>query len=67
MSILARFLTIIDIALKATSNVVGGPIGAGLSIADALEQIALHAAQAYAAETGQPIDLTKVPPETKVS
>lgn len=66
MSLLQRLLTILDIGLKTTASIVGGPVGAGLNLADQLEQLALHAAAAYQSESGQPIDLTKVPQETKV-
>lgn len=65
-SILQRLLMILDIGLKVTAGIVGGPLGAGLTVAQGLEQIALHANAAYQQEVGQPINMTKVPPELPV-
>ena len=66
MSIFDRIMLILGIGLKVASGVVGGPVGTALSVAQGLEQIALHANAAYIQAVGQPIDMTKVPPETTV-
>jgi len=65
-STIDRLLSILDIGLKTTAAIVGGPAGAGISAADALLQIGAHAKAAYEAETGQPYDLSKVPLEDHV-
>lgn len=56
----------LDFGLKAASSLTGGPIGTGLSLADLALAAAIHAKQVYELETGQPIDLNKIPPEEPV-
>ena len=65
-SSLDRLLSILDLGLKSASALTGGPIGAGLNLADTLLQIGAHARQVYETETGQPYDLSKVPYEEEV-
>jgi hypothetical protein len=59
-------LSILDLTLKTLGASLGGPVGAGISVADALLAIGAHAKQVYEQETGQPYDLSKVPPEAEV-
>jgi len=66
VSTLQRLLTILDIALSTVGGIIGGPIGGGMKLADAALKIAEHANAVYQAETGQPIDLSKIPAETPV-
>jgi len=65
-SAIDRILAILDLGLKSAGALTGGPLGAGLSLADALLLIGVHAKAVYEAETGQPYDLSKVPPEDHV-
>lgn len=66
MSTLQRLLAILDVALSTVGGIIGGPIGGGLKLADAALKIAQHANAVYQSETGQPIDLGKIPAETPV-
>lgn len=61
----ATILAIIDAALKGLSAVpiVGGPA----ALADIFVSIVQNGMAAYQAETGQPLDLSKIPLETPVS
>jgi hypothetical protein len=61
-----RILSILDFGLKSASALTGGPLGAGLNLADMLLQIGAHAKQVYEKEIGQPYDLSKVPLEEHV-
>lgn len=63
---LTRVLSIIDLGLKSAGALTGGPLGAGLNLADALLKIGAHARAVYEAETGTPYDLSKVPLEDHV-
>jgi hypothetical protein len=60
---LQRLLAILGVVTEALGTAVGGPIGTGLKFADFFIQIAQHASAAYEAETGQPLDLAKIPRE----
>lgn len=62
-----RLLSILDIGLKALGAATGGPLGAGLNIADLMLQLGAHAKTVYEKETGQPYDLNKIPFEDHVS
>jgi hypothetical protein len=64
MSKLQSILQIIQIALGALSTL---PIvGPGSELASVFLQIFQNASALYTAETGQPFDITKIAPETKV-
>ena len=54
---------ILQLAIGAAGGLLTGGIGADVKIAGVLLQIAQHAAAAYHAETGTPIDLSKIPQE----
>lgn len=62
---LTTILAIVNAALQGLT-IVGGPVGAGAALGTVFENILLNALQAYQMETGQPIDLTKIPLETPV-
>ena len=57
-------LSIINAALQGLSLIPG--LGAPVAIEQTFQRILTNALAAYQAETGQPIDLTKIPLETKV-
>ena len=61
---LQTILAIINAALQGLTLVPG--IGAGAALGLVFENILKNALAAYQAESGQPIDLTKIPLETTV-
>lgn len=63
---LALLFSILTIAANTIGTVLGTPIGADIKIAGALVQIAQHAFAGYQAETGTPLDLSKIPAETPI-
>lgn len=58
-------LAIVNAALQGLSLVPG--LQAPIAVEQAFQKILTNALAAYQAETGQPIDLSKIPIETKVS
>ena len=58
-------LAIVNAALQGLSLVPG--LQAPIAIEQTFQKILTNALAAYQAETGQPIDLTKIPLEAKVS
>lgn len=62
---LQTILQILNAALQGLS-LVPGPIGAGSALAVVFENIIANAVKAIQNETGQPIDLSKLPLETPV-
>ncbi len=58
---LSAILNIINIVLGALSTIPG--LGAPIAVEQALQKILSNALAAYQAETGQPIDLSKIPQE----
>jgi hypothetical protein len=69
MNILDEILSILTLATQAAQSIGGSipPIEAGATIALALEQIAAKAIAAYEAQTGTPLDLTKLHAEAPVA
>lgn len=65
MSKTQLILIILQTALVGLSAVPGGQVAAGAGLA--FTQIIQAAMQAYQAETGQPLDLTKIPLETPIA
>ena len=65
MSKVATILAIIDAALKGLAAVP--VVGGAAQLADIFVSIIKNGMAAYQAETGQPLDLTKIPLETPVS
>lgn len=65
MSKTQLILAIIQAALTGVSTIPGAAIGAGAGLA--FVQILQSGLQAYQLETGQPLDLTKIPLETPVA
>lgn len=68
MNILQMILEILSVATGA-AQVAGGSnpdVAAGAALAAALESIATKAVAAYEAQTGTPLDLTKLHPETEI-
>jgi hypothetical protein len=68
---LQNILGIINIALQGLTiagsfTPVGAAITAGVKLEQIFQTILTNALQAYQQETGQPIDLTKIPLETPV-
>lgn len=68
---LTNILNIITIALQGLTvagsfTPVAGAINAGVKLEQLFQQMLMNALQAYQAEVGQPIDLTKIPLETPV-
>lgn len=59
-------LSYIDAALQYGSALAGGPIGQGLSLADLALKAVEKLKATYEAETGQPLDLSKIPTEDHV-
>lgn len=64
-STLSSILAIINLVLGALSTIP--QLGLPIAIEQAFQKILTNALAAYQAETGQPIDLTKIPQETLVS
>jgi ABC-type uncharacterized transport system permease subunit len=69
---LQNILGIINIALQGLTiagsfTPIGAAITAGVKLEQIFQTILTNALQAYQQETGQPIDLTKIPLETPVS
>lgn len=61
---IAGLLAILDIVLSAVKGLIPGKGGTIVSLSDTFVRIAQAAASAYQAEVGQPLDLSKIPPET---
>jgi hypothetical protein len=66
-----NILAIINLALKGLTiagsfTPIGGAIAAGVSLEQVFQGLLVNALQAYHAEVGQPIDLSKIPLETQV-
>ena len=61
---LSNILAIINLVLGALSAIPG--LGAPIAVEQAFQKILVNALAAYQAETGQPIDLTKLPFEQPV-
>jgi hypothetical protein len=64
-------LNIINIALQGITlagsfTPIGGAIAAGVKLEQLFQGMLSNALSAYQAETGQPIDLSKIPTETLV-
>ena len=64
MSKTSLILAIIQAALAGLAAVPGGAVASGVGLA--FIQILQNGMAAYQAETGQPLDLTKIPIETQV-
>lgn len=69
MNILTSLLEILAIATSAAKVALPGntDVQSGTALAAALEQIALKSISAYQVQTGTPLDLTKLHPETPIS
>jgi hypothetical protein len=61
---LQNILSIINIVLGALSAIPG--LGVPIQIEQAFQGILTKALAAYQAESGQPIDLTQIPPEAQL-
>jgi hypothetical protein len=61
---LNSILQIINLVLQALSGIPG--LGVPIAIEQVFQRILTNALAAYQAETGQPLDLTKIPQETLV-
>lgn len=66
-----NILNIISLALKGLTvassfTPIGGAVAAGVSLEQVFQGMLQNALQAYQAEVGQPIDLSKIPLETPV-
>jgi hypothetical protein len=68
---LQSILNIINIALQGITSAgsftpIGGAIAAGVKLEQLFQGMLANALAVYQAETGQPIDLSKIPIETPV-
>jgi hypothetical protein len=62
-----RLLSILQLVLGAGSTILGAtPVGGAISLADVALGIIGHAKALYEQETGQPLDLSKIPTEANV-